>query len=401
MQSFELTDMALDTIASFASLGRVKLGEMPDLIAKMHEHPSDAARFYMGLFQLFTITGNNDFAQSMQARALALNTIYRVEGSSQPSIRLLAFMVAGTITDNTPLDYLIENSDIQLDVVYLVPGEPLPDLLPEHDVAIIAFGESDKDLSSLEMMKAIVDDWPRPILNRPQRVLFCARDKLYALIRDIPDLLIMPTLRVDRASLENITVANATISAVLGGGTYPITVRPLVSHGGKGLSKIENVMELQNYLANAPESEFFVSFFSEYRSVDGYYRKVRIALIDGVPYVCHLAIGEHWIVHYQTANMADSIEKREEEARFMREFDTDFARRHQVALSTLAERLGLDYVVIDCAETIAGELLIFEIDNRGWIHATDDINVFGYKQAVMNKAFAAFRAMLVKAMHAC
>jgi hypothetical protein len=83
----------------------------------------------------------------------------------------------------------------------------------------------------------------------------------------------------------------------------------------------------------------------------------------------------------------------------MREFDTEFAQRHCDALSAIAERLGLDYAVIDCAETIAGELLIFEIDNRGWIHATDDSNAFGYKQAIMNKAFAAFRTMLVKAMH--
>jgi hypothetical protein len=190
MQLFEVTDMALNTIASFASLGRLKLGEMPSLIAKMHENPRDEASFYMGLFQLFTITGNNEFARSMQARALTLSTIYQVEGTSQPSIRLLALMVPGTITDNTPLDYLIENSDIQLDVIYLVSGKPLPDILPEHDVAIIAFGKSDRDLSTLEMMKTIVDDWPRPVLNRPQRVLFCARDKLYEVIQDIANLLI-------------------------------------------------------------------------------------------------------------------------------------------------------------------------------------------------------------------
>jgi hypothetical protein len=392
--------MALNTIASFASLSRVQMAELPDLIVKLHESPSDVASFYMRLFQLFTLTGNIEFAQRMQAQALALNTIFRVEGSSQPSIRLLAIMVAGTMSDNTPIDYLIENSDIQLDVVYLVPGKPLPDLLPEHDVAIVAFGESDKDLSSLEMMKTIVDDWPRPVLNRPQCVSLCARDKLYGMIRDIPDLLIMPTLRVARASLERIVSGSATISEVLGGESYPITIRPLVSHGGKGLSKIEHVAELQNYLAQASELAFFVSFFTEYRSVDGYYRKVRIALIDGLPYVCHLAIGEQWIVHYQSAKMEDSAEKREEEAQFMRDFDAGFAQRHHEALSAVAGRLGLDYAVIDCAETMAGELLIFEIDNRGWVHATEDIVQFGYKQAIMNKAFTAFRAMLAKAMSA-
>ena len=129
---------------------------------------------------------------------------------------------------------------------------------------------------------------------------------------------------------------------------------------------------------------------------DGLYRKARIALIDGRPYICHLAISDCWIVHYQSAGMAESASKRKEEACFMQNFDTDFALRHQNALLAIAERLALDYVVIDCAETPDGHLLIFEIDNAGWVHATDSIERFPYKQAHMKKLFAAFRAMLIK-----
>lgn len=121
-------------------------------------------------------------------------------------------------------------------------------------------------------------------------------------------------------------------------------------------------------------------------------------MIDGLPYICHLAISEQWIVHYKSASMAESISKREEEARFMHNFDTEFALHHRDALTAIAERLELDYAVIDCAETPDGDLLVFEIDNVGWVHATDPVDIFPYKEAQMNKVFAAFRAMLIKSM---
>jgi hypothetical protein len=60
----------------------------------------------------------------------------------------------------------------------------------------------------------------------------------------------------------------------------------------------------------------------------------------------------------------------------------------------VGRRIGLDYLVIDCAETPRGELLVFEADNIGFVHATDSADVFPYKQPQMRKVFAAFRQML-------
>jgi hypothetical protein len=59
--------------------------------------------------------------------------------------------------------------------------------------------------------------------------------------------------------------------------------------------------------------------------------------------------------------------------------------------------LKLDYVVIDCAQAPDGKLLVFEADNRGWVHATDPVDLFRYKQEPMQRVFTAFRAMLIKA----
>jgi glutathione synthase/RimK-type ligase-like ATP-grasp enzyme len=96
--------------------------------------------------------------------------------------------------------------------------------------------------------------------------------------------------------------------------------------------------------------------------------------------------------------MIESAANRAEEARFMAAFDDDFARRHAQAFHAIAERIGLDYLGIDCGETLDGKLLIFEVDSNMIVHAMDPVEVFPYKQPQMRKVFDAFRQMLANKM---
>ena len=136
----------------------------------------------------------------------------------------------------------------------------------------------------------------------------------------------------------------------------------------------------------------------EYRGPDGRFRKYRVLLIGGVPYACHIAISDHWIVHYVSSGMLECGEKRAEEAQFFEGFDDDFARRHRDALQVIAERVDLEYFGIDCSETRAGELLVFEVDSGMTVHAMDPVDIFPYKQPQMRKVFAAFRRMLLDSL---
>lgn len=386
--------MELEPIVSMAALERMPRSEIPGLIARMLASPGDA-NVFMNQYQLFILIGEIEFALEMQAKALEMNSVYRIAGTRKPTVRLLALMGQGDTTDNTPLDYLVEGSDIQLDLLYILPGKPLPVSIPEHDVAIVALGESGKNRATLDRMSRLVERWPRPVLNSPQRILQCSRDEVSWLLAGIPGLSIPATIRADRQILERIARQERAFADDLGDIAYPVTIRPVDSQSGRGLDRVADADALSAYLENAGAQEFFISSHIDYRSVDGHYRKVRIALIDGRPYISHLAIGDHWIVHYKSAGMSESHAKREEEANFMRDFDTGFALRHREALKAIAERSALDYVVIDCAEAADGSLLVFEIDNRGWVHATDPVELFAYKQPFMRKAFDAFRAMLL------
>ena len=124
------------------------------------------------------------------------------------------------------------------------------------------------------------------------------------------------------------------------------------------------------------------------------FRKYRLVFVEGRPYACHMAIADRWDIWYLNAGMSESASKRLEEETFMRTFDIGFARRHRAALAGMAERVGLDYFTIDCAENKRGELLVFEADNTAVVHNMDLPELFPYKPPQMRAIFAAFTAML-------
>ncbi len=201
---------------------------------------------------------------------------------------------------------------------------------------------------------------------------------------------------VTRAQLLDVAGSEATRFA-RGELPFPIIVRPRGSHAGVGLAKIDNSSMIGRYLADRPEQDFFVSRFVDYAGDDGLFRKYRIVLVDGRPYACHMAVADRWDIWYLNAGMAFSESKRLEEERFMRGFDGDFAIRHQGALTAMAERIGLDYFTVDCAENRNGELLIFEADNTAVVHNMDSPQLFPYKAPQMRKIFEAFAKMLYRA----
>ncbi len=199
--------------------------------------------------------------------------------------------------------------------------------------------------------------------------------------------------RVSRGDLQNVVNGAASLDALMGE-NFPIIARPVGSHGGQGLEKLTDRAELAIYLQRHSGAEFFISPFVDYRSGDGLYRKSRVALIEGRAYGCHLAISRNWMVHYLNADMAGNAGNRAEEAHFLTNFDEEFGARHKETFAAIAERTGLDYAQLDCAETSDGRLLLFEIGTAMIVHAMDPVDVFPYKKPAMEKAFAAFVDML-------
>ena len=203
------------------------------------------------------------------------------------------------------------------------------------------------------------------------------------------------TVPVVRQALTDVAQRKQAITDVLDGGRFPIIARPIDSQGGKDLDKLDSIDDLSAYVTRLPNDAFFVSNFIDYRGADGQFRKLRVVLVDGQPFASHMGISSHWMIHYVNAHMDESADKRREEEQWFATFDRDFAVKHREALVAIGERVGLDYVTIDCAEMPDGTLLIFEVDNAGVVHALDDPRMFPYKLPAMQKVFDAFRAMLL------
>lgn len=353
----------------------------------------------MDLSTVLQLRGNRDLALSVQAQAIENQQIYSPPTATGPvNIRLLAIMSAGDLMANTPVEFLLEDSDVALDIVYATENLPLPTELPDHDVLFVAVAQSDRNMPLLEQIDAALALWPRPILNRPDRIALMSRNEACALLKSAPGIEMPITVRIARQTLQQIADGEIPLTDILEHGELPIIVRPVDSHAGKDLDKIADADALVSYLQSMPNEEFYLSRFIDYRSQDDLFRKYRIVLIDGKPFVCHVGISKHWMIHYLNAGMAESAEKRAEEERFMIDFDSCFARKHSAAFRAIYERVGLDYLGIDCGETADGKLLIFEIDSCMIIHAIDPVDVFPYKQPQMKKVFDAFRRMLLDAM---
>lgn len=360
------------------------------------EADAENANLWMNLSVLMQCIGQRDLGLAMQDQALALQRLYHLAAAVQPAtLRLLMIVAPGDLSANTPLDCLLENSDIDMDFYYASAAAPLPVPMPEHDALVVAVGESDATHALLAALEQALAHWPKPIINLPQHIPATGRTAASLRLQDVPGLLIPPTLRVARSALQDIATGVHSLPALCAGCDFPIILRPVGSHAGIGLERIDSPAEIGNYLLQVDAAELYLSRFIDYSGPDGLFRKFRIALLDGAAFACHMAVSSHWMVHYLNAGMYDDAQKRAEEAHFMQHFEA-FAQRHRVALEAIYSRTGLDYLCIDCAETPDGQLFIFEIDPAMVVHAMDPEEQFPYKKQPIQKLQTAFRDFLLR-----
>ena len=373
----------------------VDLGPLhSQLLDKYIFEPENAAAL-MDLSTIEQLFGNVPDGLARQSEALRLRTIFHAPCvAPTPSLRLLAFAAPGDIGNNTPLEFLLDESDISLTTLYVVPGATLPDEIPEHDLAIVTACESDENRASLDIIAGLIKRWPKPVLNHPDQIAKLSRENLHRVVKPVSGLIMPMTVRIDRTSFAAIGSGKVPLKTHLADGAFPLIARPIGSHAGHGLKKLDDEAAVAAYLEERPERGFSISRFIDYRSPDGLFRKYRIVFIAGQPFACHMAIADQWMIYYLNAGMGESGAKKAEEERFMTGFDTEFAHRHRKALAGLAEKIGLDYFGIDCAQSSDGKLLLFEADIAMIVHLMDSPSIYPYKVPQMRKLFAAFGAML-------
>ena len=388
------TTLGLARLASVIYRGEDHGAIISSLASRISADAGDAAAL-MDLSMIVQLTGERDRGLAIQALALDVARVYRCVHGNGTGLRVLALCAPGDFMANTPLDFLLDQSDNTAYYAYVTTAVPLPDPLPGHDLVFVCAAESDENRSLLDRLADTVATWSRPVINRDaRRIAEMTRDRMWQIFRSVPEILAPRNARVAREDLLHVADGTAPLTVLLPDDHFPIIVRPVDSHAGQGLVRIGDAHALQDYLRGTDDAEFYIAPFIDYSSADDRVRKYRIVFIAGRPYLAHLAISTEWMVHYLNAGMHENAERRAEEARCMEEFDQDFATRHSVALGAVARLIGLDYFAIDCAEMRDGRLLLFEAGTGMIVHAMDSGDVFPYKQVQMRKIFRAFGDML-------
>jgi hypothetical protein len=368
------------------------------LLERAAANLADAAAFMDASIVLHTV-GEKEKAVVSQKAALDISRQYRIRNGQGTGLNILVIMTAGDFMANTPIEFLLENTNANLLLHYVDSETADLNDVPDHDVAFVAVGESTANLPVLENIERLLRDWRGPIVNNaPRSIMNLSRDGVAETFKDERWVLAPATARISREMLQKLAFGEMEPGSILEGTKFPIIVRPHGTHAGHGMEKISARWELSAYLSSQADSEFYLTPFIDYSDADGKFRKQRIAFINGKAYASHLAISDHWMVHYLSAGMAQHAERREEEALWMANFDKDFALRHAAAFDALHRRFGLDYFAIDCAELDDGRLLLFEADVAMIVHSMDSEAVFPYKKKPMNTLFAAFEAALRERM---
>lgn len=384
--------MGLSQIMRRAFAGDDLVALTAELAARVERDARDSAAM-LDLANVWQIRGQPELGLQLQWQALQRQQHYTFANNpSHPTLKLLAIMGPGDVMSNMPIEFLIDNdvnNDIAMELLYLGGGLTAPHELPEHDVAIVAVCESEQNRWLLAQLGAVMKHWPRPYINSPSSIARLHREGQYHLLAGIPGIVVSQAERMHREDLEGLLNFADYPSHF-----FPVIARPLGSHAGIGLKKLNQPGDVLDYLQSSTDEEFYVAPFIDYASADGKYRKFRVVMIDGQAMAAHMAVSARWMVHYLNADMLDNAQHRAEEAEFMLKFDREFAVRHRVALANIDRAVKLDYYSIDCAEMRSGELVVFEVDSGAVVHSMDPVEKFPYKPPQMRKVFSAFRNLV-------
>ena len=388
--------LGVETIMRWLYENRDRAFLWNDLTQRTKADPADAAA-WLDLSFLMQALGQREQALRIQAAATTLQPVYRRVFGSGAGPRVAAFMAAGDLMANTPIDFLLQGSDATLFYVYVAADTPhLPDM-PDLDAAFLAVGPSAENRPILENLGRLLRDWrgPKVMNGNPTSIDRLTRDGVAALLSGEETILSPATAKVSREELQALAAGDRPVGALLAGHGFPLVARPEETHAGEGMARVTVAGDLAAYLDTHRDDAFFISPFVDYSSPDGLFRKQRIVFIDGEAFPSHQAVSEHWIVHYLSAGMLEHADRRHEEARWMETFRTDFAVRHAGAFAALSQSVGLDYFGIDCAQTHDGRLLVFEVDIAMIVHDMDSETIFPYKKPAMRQVFATFQRSLL------
>lgn len=297
------------------------------------------------------------------------------DGEPEATVLLLGAVGAGHV----PTRYLFDPAHfVTLTLNLLSPDQPDAPFGPvpwsdfaNADLVFNTLGEIEKSGGQFDAVASVYADLGKPVLNPIPSILKTGREQAPQVFGGIPHLVVPAVRWIEREELGAMTVER------------PVLVRPGGAHGGKDLALIETPQDIAGYLEHVPYTRFLLTDFHDFKLADGQYRKYRMIFVDREPYPYHLAIGDHWLVHYWRAEMGRSEDKKREEEAFLTDWRAVFGAEGAAAVAEVARRLDLDYGGMDCSILPDGRVLFFESNACMLVHLDDSAAEFPYKHVAV------------------
>jgi len=264
--------------------------------------------------------------------------------------------------------------------------------LPPHDVVFNAIGDHDSTLPTADNVAQFLSVTKRPVLNPPDKIARTPRHMAAQRLRGVPNLVVPATLRLTGAELARLGPRGALAASGL---PTPMLVRPIGSHGGDGLTLLtdfDDAVAVEGAFSAA--CDHYLTAFRDFRSTDGLYRKYRMFLVDRQPYPYHLAIADHWLVHYRTSGTPDHSERLAEELRFLESPESVLGRAGLEAIRAIGQRLDLEFCGVDFSVLPDGRVLLFEANATMLAHLEASDGPLAYKNVYIDNILKAFWRVL-------
>jgi glutathione synthase/RimK-type ligase-like ATP-grasp enzyme len=356
-----------------------------DTALRVNPHHVEAHR---GLAYVLAELGDGEGAERHRREAFQDRPMvplpYRGNG---PPVSLL--LLVSSLGGNIPTRHILD--DRVFETFVIVPEYyDLRVPLPPHQVVFNSIGDADLSTPALVAAQALMALTSAPVINPPTAVLATGRAEHAARLSTIPGVVTPSTVTLPRDLVTTATLERH-------GFRFPLLLRTPGFHMGRHFLRVENPDALAGAVSQLPGRQLTVIEFLDARGADGKVRKYRVMMIDGQLYPLHLALSNHWKIHYFTADMAENEAHRAEDAAFLENMPGVLGPRAMQALTQIQAALGLDYSGIDFGLSPAGDLLLFEANATMVINPPAPDERWAYRRPAVERVFAAVRKMLMVA----
>lgn len=220
--------------------------------------------------------------------------------------------------------------------------------------------DPDTHKAALERCEVLCAMQKVPVINRPEAIMLTRRDHISSNLKNLPGLTLPLTIRFNPETPEE--VGKAIHQAGL---QFPVIFRQAGDHGGISTVLIDSAAAINEamYAFALDGRAYYLTEFRDYASADGLYRKYRIVVVEGKPYLRHMIVSNHWLIHSSSREyMKANPQYVEEEARLLAGFETQLAPVLHPITRAIANKLNLEYFGIDCNIAADNSLLVFEIN---------------------------------------